>query len=43
VPFHNDEAISVVEHVFPEDAEGMVKEFAAELFSAAFDARRTQL
>jgi hypothetical protein len=43
VPFHNDEAISVVEHVFPEDAERMVKEFAAELFSAAFDARRTQL
>jgi hypothetical protein len=43
LPFHNDEAIGVVEHVFPEDALRTVEEFSAELYSAGFDARRMTL
>jgi hypothetical protein len=43
VPFHNDDAVGVVEHVFAEDAGRMVEEFTAELYSATFDARRLQL
>lgn len=40
VPFHNDREIGVVEHVFEADAERVVEEFAAELYSAGFDSRR---
>jgi hypothetical protein len=43
VPFHNDLEIGVVEHVFAVDAERTVEEFAAELYSAHFDARRLGL
>ncbi len=43
LPFHNDAAIGVVEHVFASDADAIVEEFAAELDSASFDARRLQL
>jgi hypothetical protein len=40
VPFHNDREIGVVEHVFAADAERVVGEFAAELYSTSFDTRR---
>jgi hypothetical protein len=43
VPFHNDREIGVVEHVFAADAERVVDEFAAELYSASFDSRRLGL
>jgi hypothetical protein len=43
VPFHNDAEIGVVEHVFAPDAERAVDEFAEELYSAHFDARRLNL
>jgi len=43
VPFHNDVEIGVVEHVFAADAERAVEEFAEELYSAHFDARRLSL
>ena len=43
VPFHNDREVGVVEHVFPDDAHATVEEFRAELWSAAFDARRLSL
>ena len=43
VPFHNDAEIGVVEHVFAADAERAVEEFAVELYSAHFDARRLNL
>jgi hypothetical protein len=43
LPFHNDEAIGVVEHVFADDALRTVEEFRAELYSAGFDARRLLL
>jgi hypothetical protein len=43
LPFHNDEAIGVVEHVFADDVRRTVEEFSAELYSASFDARRLQL
>ena len=43
VPFHNDAEIGVVEHVFAADAERAVEEFAEELYSAHFDARRLNL
>ena len=43
VPFHNDREIGVVEHVFATDAERVVEEFAAELYSASFDNRRLGL
>jgi hypothetical protein len=43
VPFHNDREIGVVEHVFAADAERAVEEFASELYSASFDARRLTL
>ena len=43
VPFHNDSAVGVVEHVFPADAPTALEEFRAELYSAGFDARRLQL
>jgi hypothetical protein len=40
LPFHNDPEVGVVEHVFGADAAQMVEQFAAELDSAQFDARR---
>jgi hypothetical protein len=43
VPFHNDAAIGVVEHVFAEDALRTIAEFRAELYSASFDDRRLSL
>ena len=43
LPFHNDAEIGVVEHVFEDDAAASVEEFAAELYSARFDARRLAL
>ena len=43
VPFHNDPEIGVVDHVFAADAERAVEEFAEELYSAHFDARRLNL
>jgi hypothetical protein len=43
LPFHNDHAVGVVAHVFVQDAQRMVEEFCADLYSARFDARRLQL
>jgi hypothetical protein len=43
VPFHNDARVGVVDHVFAADALRAVEEFAAELYSARFDARRLAL
>ena len=43
LPFHNDGAIGVVEHVFAADALRTIEEFRAELHSASFDARRLLL
>lgn len=43
LPFHNDAAIGVVEHVFAADALRTMDEFRAELWSATFDARRLLL
>ena len=43
VPFHNDDEIGVVEHVFAPDAVRVLEEFTAELHSARFDARRLSL
>jgi hypothetical protein len=43
LPFHNDAEIGVVEHVFAADAAHVAEEFAAELYSAQFDARRLSL
>ncbi|SRR6266545_5621168 len=43
VPFHNDAAVGVVEHVFGDDVSLTVEEFAAELHSAVFDRRRLEL
>jgi hypothetical protein len=43
LPFHNDAEIGVVEHVFESDGARVMEEFAAELYSAQFDARRLSL
>ena len=43
VPFHNDAAIAVVEHMFADDALLTIDEFRAELYSAGFDERRLRL
>jgi hypothetical protein len=43
LPFHNDAAVGVVEHVFREDASHAIEEFTSELYSASFDARRLKL
>jgi hypothetical protein len=43
VPFHNDREVGVLEHVFTADAQHVVDEFGAELYSARFDARRLGL
>jgi hypothetical protein len=43
MPFHNDAAVGVVEHVFHDDALRTVAEFRAQLDSSVFDARRLEL
>jgi antitoxin component of MazEF toxin-antitoxin module len=43
LPFHNDGEIGVVEHVFEADAARALEDFAEELYSARFDARRLAL
>ena len=43
LPFHNDAAVGVVEHVFSEDVARTLEEFRAELYSATFDTRRLGL
>ena len=43
VPFHNDTAIGVVEHVFADDMLRTIDEFRTELYSAGFDERRLHL
>jgi hypothetical protein len=43
LPFHNDSEVGVIEHVFQADADSIVAEFAIELRSGRFDARRTAL
>ena len=43
VPFHHDAEIGVVPQVFPEEAFRTLEQFRAELWSAAFDARRLAL
>jgi len=43
LPFHNDAEIGVVEHVFSADRAQAAEEFASELYSAQFDARRLTL
>lgn len=43
VPFHNDNAVGVVEHVFAHDALQTLEDFRTELYSAGFDTRRMHL
>ncbi len=43
LPFHNDDAVGVVEHLFAGDALRTIEEFEGELYSAGFDARRLLL
>jgi hypothetical protein len=43
IPWHNDPAVGVVEHVFAEDIATMVTEFREELESSRFDSRRIDL
>jgi hypothetical protein len=43
LPFHNDDAVGVVEHVFARDALRTLDKFTAELYSASFDRRRLLL
>jgi hypothetical protein len=43
LPFHNDGAVGVVEHLFAADALRTIEEFRAELHSTSFDARRLLL
>ncbi len=43
MPFHNDREVGVLEHVFAPDADHVVEQFSAELYSAHFDARRLGL
>jgi hypothetical protein len=43
LPFHNDREVAVIEYIFGADAERTVTEFASELYSARFDARRLGL
>jgi hypothetical protein len=43
LPFHNDDAVGVVEHVFARDALRTLDEFTDELYSASFDRRRLLL
>jgi len=43
LPFHNDREVGVVEHLFGNDVERPVEEFASELYSGRFDVRRLAL
>src|SRR6184192_1087912 len=43
LPFHNDQEVGVVEHVFNDDVARTLEEFRAELYSASFDTRRLGL
>jgi hypothetical protein len=43
VPFCNDTAVGVVQHVFQDDASRTLDEFRSELYSADFDERRLRL
>ena len=43
VPFHNDPAVGVVEHMFADEVSAMIDEFRAELYSSSFDTRRLAL
>jgi hypothetical protein len=43
LPFHNDREIGVVEQFFAADAERAFEQFASELYSTRFDARRLRL
>jgi hypothetical protein len=43
VPFHNDEHVGVVAHIFSDDVPAALEEFRAELYSSAFDVRRLTL
>jgi hypothetical protein len=43
LPFHHDDDVGVVEHVFADDALRTIEWFRDELYSARFDARRLQL
>ena len=43
LPFHHDDTVGVVEHVFPDDALRTIERFRDELYSAGFDARRLHL
>jgi hypothetical protein len=43
LPFHHDHEVAVVDHLFGDDPEQLVDEFAAELHSPRFDVRRLQL
>jgi hypothetical protein len=43
LPFHNDRAVGVVEHLFHEDLHPTIEEFRTELWSSSFDARRLEL
>jgi hypothetical protein len=43
VPFHNDSAVGVVEHVFAVDVDRTLEAFRAELYSSSFDSRRLSL
>jgi hypothetical protein len=42
VPFYNDAAVGVVDHVFRDDALQTIEAFRAELDSSAFDAAPTR-
>jgi hypothetical protein len=43
LPFHNDNEVGVVDHVFEADLERVVEQFRSELHSSSFDARRLAL
>jgi hypothetical protein len=43
VPFHNDAAVGVVEHMFADDVIATIDEFRSELYSSSFDTRRLAL
>jgi hypothetical protein len=43
IPFWNDPAVAVVDHVFADDAVRTIEEFRSELHSARFDERRLDL
>jgi hypothetical protein len=43
IPWHNDAAVGVVEHMFSDDVAHMIEEFREELDSSRFDGRRIDL